>query len=301
MKKILYSILFIVLIGLVWYLFIKSYDYTVRFETKTFPGAINQTLKLWDQTLDTVAKIRQDGSLYRLTQKVKFNDSIHTYHWKIKPITDSTSKVQVNIKDENHSLMNKVLVPFTDTDFEKRSRKTVLDFMENLQDHIGKFKVTIIGEAELPSKYVAYIPLKTTQFQKAGGMMKNYSYIGQTLLKSQVEFDGPPMVEITKWNRNKDSLAYNFCYPIIRSDRLPMDTDIEYKRIFGKKALKAIYNGNYITSDRAWYALLDYAKNNDIPVEAKPLEIFYDNPNTGGDEINWKAEIYLPIKETPND
>lgn len=301
MKKVFSLIAVFIALGLIWYLFIKSYDYTIRFEAKTFPGTINQSLKLWDQTLDTVESITQTGSLYQLTQKIAFADSIHRYQWSIQPMTDSTSKVVVNIKDLNHSFMNKIKVPFSDTDFEKRSRKTVLNFMENLNDHISKFKVTIVGEAELPSKYVAYIPVKATQFQKAGGMMKNASYISQTLLNAKAEFDGPPMVEITKWNRKIDSLEYNFCYPIIRSDRLPMGTEIEYKRIFGKKALKAIYNGNYITSDRAWYALMDYAKTKGIEVEPTPIEVFYSNPNTGGDELSWKAEIYLPIKENLNE
>ena len=189
------------------------------------------------------------------------------------------------------------MVPFSDTDFEKRSRKTILDFMENLNDHTNRFKVTIVGEEKIPTKYVAYLPVKVAQFQKAGGMMKNSSYITQTLLNSSADFDGPPMVEITKWDNINDSLEYNFCYPIIRSDRLPLNTDIKYKRIFEKRALKAIYNGNYITSDRAWYALLDYAEKNGIEVEPKPLEVFYNNPNTGGDELSWKAEVYLPIKE----
>lgn len=301
MKKALIGFSLIIILGLIWYLFIKSYDYTIRFTTDTNAGTINQSLKLWDQTLDTIESIKQNESLYRLTQKVRFGDSIHRYQWKINPLTDSTSRVVVNIKDVQHSLINKVKVPFSDTNFEKRSRKTVFDFMENLKDHIGKFKISIIGEAEMPSKYVAYIPIKATQFQKAGGMMKNDSYISQTLLNTNAEFDGPPMIEITKWNRKNDSLEYNFCYPIIRSDQLPMGTEIQYKRIFGKKALKAIYNGNYITSDRAWYALINYANTNGIEIEPKPIEIFFSNPHSGLGELNWKAEIYLPIKEDLNE
>ena len=64
-----------------------------------------------------------------------------------------------------------------------------------------------------------------------------------------------------------------------------------------KKALMAIYNGNYITSDRAWYALLDYAEKNEIPITGLPLEIFYNNPNMGADEKNWKAEVFMPFAE----
>ncbi|MGD1946475.1 MAG: AraC family transcriptional regulator, partial [Croceivirga sp.] len=167
MKKIGYGLLFIVMSALLWYLFIKPSDYTIRFEVNAIPGTINQTLKLWDQTLDTVDKIKQQGDLYHLSQKVKFGDSTHTYHWKIKRLTDSTSKVLVNIRDVNNSLINKIQVPFKENDFVRRSKKTVLDFMETLNNHIDKFKVTIVGEEDIPSKYLANIPIEVTQLQKA--------------------------------------------------------------------------------------------------------------------------------------
>ncbi|MEX0363007.1 MAG: AraC family transcriptional regulator, partial [Allomuricauda sp.] len=158
MKKFLWFFLAVIVMALVWYLFLKPSDYTIRFEVKTFPGAINQTIKFWDKTLDAVTPATQDGSLYELRQKLRFNDSIHTYAWEIVPINDSLSKVIVNVRDEQHSLANKLQVPFADTDFEKRSRKTVLDLMENIEDHINKFKVTIVGEDEIPEKYFAYVP-----------------------------------------------------------------------------------------------------------------------------------------------
>ncbi|WP_422349219.1 GyrI-like domain-containing protein [Flagellimonas sp.] len=298
MKKFLWFFLAVIVMALVWYLFLKPSDYTIRFEVKTFPGAINQTIKFWDKTLDAVTPATQDGSLYELRQKLRFNDSIHTYAWEIVPINDSLSKVIVNVRDEQHSLANKLQVPFADTDFEKRSRKTVLDLMENIEDHINKFKVTIVGEDEIPEKYFAYVPVEGTQIQKARGMMQNLSFVSQVILENQAQLNGPPMIQVTDWDMETDSLKYNFGHPIIRSEKLPMDTEIQYKRIFKKRALKAVYNGNYITSDRAWYALLDYAKKNNIEVDPNPVEVFFNNPNMGGDELEWKAEIYMPIKES---
>lgn len=297
MNKIGYGTLFVIIAALAWYFFIKPSDYTVRFEANAIPGTINQTLKLWDQTLDTVKKISQEDDLYHLRQTVMFGDSIHEYKWTIEALTDSTSKIYVDIKDQDHSFFNKVKVPFKETDFVKRCKKTVYDFMVNLDDHTKKIKVTIIGEEDIPTKYIAYVPLKVTQFQKAGGMMKNFSYLTNELYNNGVQLDGLPMLEVTKWDRENDSLYYNFGQPIIRSERLPIGTDIQYKRIFKKRALKAEYNGNYITSDRAWYALLDFADKNGIEVEQKPVEIFHNNPHVGADEENWKAEIYMPIKE----
>ncbi|MBT8238939.1 MAG: GyrI-like domain-containing protein [Croceitalea sp.] len=297
MKKEFFGIFFLLILLALWYLFIKPSDYTVRFEAKTFPGAINQTLKLWDRTLDTVEPIAQENDLFHLTQNIRFGDSIHQYRWIIKPLTDSTSKVTVNIKDKEHSFWNKLKVPFSDTNFEKRSRKTVFDFMENLQDHVDKFKVTIIGEAVTPGKYFAYVPVKVTQFQKAGGMMKYLPSINSVLLKNKVSLNGPPIIEITQWNQINDSLYYNFGQPIFANDSLPQNQGLEYKQLKKRPALKAIYNGNYITSDRAWYALLDYADKNGIAVEKNALEVFFNNPNMGGNDIEWKAEIYLPIIE----
>lgn len=296
MKKAILFTGLALLLGAIWYLFIKSYDYTIRFEVNAIPGTINQTLKLWDQSLDTVHKIKQENDLYHLMQQVKFGDSTHVYNWNLKQLTDSTSKVVVRIKDKNHSLMNKIQVPFKENAFVKRSKKTVLDFMEKLNDHTKEIKITVIGEEDIPTKYLAYLPLKVTQLQKAKGMMNNFSYLTGELYKNGVQLDGPPMVEVTRWDMENDSLYYNFGQPIIRSERLPIGTDIQYKRIFKKRALKAEYNGNYITSDRAWYALLNYAKKNNIEVDPKPIEIFFNKP-MGNDAINWKSYVYIPIKE----
>ena len=93
----------------------------------------------------------------------------------------------------------------------------------------------------------------------------------------------------------KDSINYNFCFPIIKSDSLPKHHLISYKQQESVKALKATYNGNYITSDRAWYALLEHAERNAIKVSETPIEVFYNNPNFGGDELQWNAEIFMPL------
>lgn len=297
MKKILSLIAILAIAALFWYFFLKPQDYQVNFKVNTFPGTVNQMVKFWESELDTVEKVVQNGEITSLTQTLRFGDSIHTYNWRVKALTDSTSKISVHIKDQDHSLMNRLTIPFSDTDFEKRSRKTLLDFNEVLTQHLDRFKVTIIGESEIPTTYAACVPLKTSQHGKAGGMMNNLSLLSQLMLTNQVSPNGPPMIEVTDWDMEKDSISYNFCFPIIRSEQLPTPAGIIYKRIHAKKALKAIYNGNYITSDRAWYALLDYAERNDIAVVPKPIEVFHNNPNTGGDELRWKAEIYLPIKD----
>ncbi|MGB5227059.1 AraC family transcriptional regulator [Eudoraea sp.] len=295
MKKIILVLLPLLLIGLVWYLFIKPYDYLVTFKARTFPGTINQSLKIWNSTLEDAQLVNQEG-LTQLEQNIKFNDSTYLYQWDIIPLTDSTSEVKVYVKDLDHSFKNKITIPFFNTDFEKRTISTVKDFNEKLNEHIDKFRVNVTGKSELSSTYCAYVSVKTTQFGKAKGMMYNYPLLNTILANNGIELNGRPFLEVTQWDKETDSIQFDFCYPIIKSDSLPQHPDLKYKQFNSRNALKAVYNGNYITSDRAWYALMDYAAKNDIEVTGLPVEVFQNNPNMGGDALTWAAEIYLPLK-----
>lgn len=297
MRKISILVLTLVVVSLLWYLFIKPQDYQVSFKAKALPGTIFETVKAWNKTLDSVVPVAFE-SLDDYTQTIFSGDSIHLYKWNITKIHDSLSQIDVNIKDRNHSLMNKIKIPFSDTDFEKGSRKTLLDFNRFLKEHLEKFNVSIVGEDELFSTYCACVSLTTEPVEKAGGIMANYSYLSSTIFENGVEPNGPPFLEVENWDLKANTLSYNFCFPIVRSEKLPLHPSITYKRIFGKPALKAVYHGNYVTSDRAWYALLNYAEENNIEVEKKPIEVFFNNPNMGGNEIEWKTEVYMPIKDS---
>jgi len=295
MKKVILVLLPLLVAGLLWYLFIKPYDYLVTFKARTFPGTINQSIKTWNSTLKDAQLVNQEG-LNHLEQNIKFSDSTYLYQWDIIPLTDSTSKVKVYVKDLDYSLQNKIAIPFFNTDFEKRTINTVKDFSEKLNEHIGNFRVKVTGKKELPATYCAYVSVKTNQFGKAKGMMYNYPLLNTILANNGIELNGRPFLEVTQWDKETDSIQFDFCYPIIKSDSLPQHPDLKYKQFNSRNALMAVYNGNYITSDRAWYALMDYAGKNDIQVTGLPVEVFQNNPNMGGDALTWKAEIYLPLK-----
>ena len=296
MKKFSAIIGFLTIGFLLWYLIIKPYDYLVTFKVKTSAGTINQSIKLWNTSLENSSPIQQEN-LKNLTQQIIVKDSTFNYDWSISSVNDSISKVNVYVTDIDHSFANKISIPFGTTDFEKRTQNIITNFIDKLKEHLNKIRVRVVGIDSTRTTYCAYIPMKGLQIEKARGMMQNYSLLTSVLSAENIEMNGTPFVEITNWNTQNDSIAYNFCFPVIKSDSLPVDSRIQYKQYNGAKALKATYNGNYITSDRAWYALVDYAENNDIKIDKKPLEVFYSNPNFGGDVLKWKAEIYMPIKE----
>ncbi|MDF4220635.1 AraC family transcriptional regulator [Maribacter sp. M208] len=296
MKKGITIIIAVIFIALLWYFFIKPQDYQIRVIAKSNTGTVNQALKSWSKTLQE-ASIRQKDDLTHLEQMIVTGDSTHVYNWNITPINDSTSQLIINVKDKDHSLTNKLFIPFTDTNFEKEARKTVTDFIENLNAHRKEFKVTFLGEDHLPSTYCACVEHKTTQSNKAFGMMESYPYINSVIASNGIQVNGVPFIETTDWNMQNDSISFNFCYPIIKTDSLPFIKDLVYKEFIGMKSLKAIYNGNYMTSDRAWYTLVDYAEEKNIAIEKKPIEFFFNNPNMGGDALRWKAEIFMPLTD----
>ncbi len=294
MKKLFYGMGFLLVAALCWYLLIKPYDYVVSFTARTIPGTLNQSVKSWGAGLDSAKVVGQDG-LRKLTQELRFNDSLHLYQWQFDPLTDSTSRIKVYAKDVNHSFKNKLRIPFYDTDFEKRTRKTLLNFNEILQEHLDSFKVTIEGEERLEQSYCACVKVKGGQFEKARGMMKNFPFLGSYLVENNIALNGPPFLEVTYWNMETDSIEYDFCYPILKTNHLPEHPELSYRNFGPLKALKAVYNGNYITSDRAWYALLEYAENEGVSVSGLPVEVFHSNPNMGGDALRWKAEVFMPL------
>ena len=296
MKKVGLFFLFLILGGLIWYVFVYPYDYLVTMQVKANTGTINQTIKLWHTSLEN-SELKWDGDLNHLSQRLHFNDSTHIYDWDISEVNDSILKIKIFAKDSANSIENKIKIPFFDTDFEKRTKNTLSEFTKLLAEDLKYIKIQVVGEGEIDSTYYAYVSNKTDQFGKAGGMMRDFPLLDPYLMNHGVELNGKPFIEITRWDMTRDSLEFNFCYPIIKNDSLPVHPDLKYGQRKQQKALKAIYNGNYITSDRAWYALLDYAEKNNIDVTGLPIEIFYNNPNMGADEINWKAEIYMPLIE----
>lgn len=295
MKKGFFYIAIIGFFVVIFWFVLKPYDYTVSFKSKALMGTINQTLKVWNTNLEQSEPIQQIA-MDELVQNLSFDGKEYDFHWKLLRINDSMTQVNIGIKDRHHSLRNKIDVLFNNSKFESNVKQTVADFILVLKSHLEKFRIEIIGDSTSPTTYCAFIPIKAKQYLKAKGMMENFGVLSTFLINNGVELNGKPIVEITSWDTETDSISFNFCYPIINKEGLPIHPKIKYKEINGGKALKALYNGNYITSDRAWYSLIEYAKKNNIQIERYPVEVFNNNPNMGGDELSWQAEIYLPIK-----
>ena len=296
MKKILWILLGMLLMSLTYYFFIRSFEFKVSFKANTLPGDVIETIRLWNKSMDD-ATIMEVDSFGQLKQTIVWKKKSYIYNWYFTATNDSLTKVDIQISEPDRSLLNKLLVPFTDQNIERDASEIVRGFYDVLKTHLEITKVRIIGESELDSAFCVCRTVETGQIDKANGMMKNYailtSFIGDFGLKAE----GRPSIRVSAWDHSKGLLKFDFCFPIVQEDSLPLSRSVIYKKFRKEKVIKAEYYGNYITSDRAWYALIQYAEKNGYKIRALPIEIFHDNPNLGFDESRWKAEVYLPIIE----
>ena len=286
---------------LVWYLFVKESDYCISFKVQTASGTISQGIMDW-----TTVQTLKESEEYTVMEKKNFNfikqemkkgNVQMEYTWNIQPINDSITKISVGIKDLNHSLYNRLTVPFFTTAFKKEQIKKISSFKDGLNEHLQSFKISVEGEGASEETFVAYINLKSVLQEKAQTMIINDAIITEFLQQNKVEIIGKPYLEIQNWNLDKETIDFNYCFPVDKKTKIIRDKVVKFKKLPSRKGLKATYFGNFRTSDRAWFSLLDYAKRHHYKLENKPLEHFLDNPFNGGNEIEWKTEIIIPFEK----
>jgi effector-binding domain-containing protein len=188
------------------------------------------------------------------------------------------------------------LVPFSAQNIERDANEVAHTFYDILKTHLQITNVKVMGESQIDSTFCVCRTLKTTQTGKANGMMKDYGLLTSFISSSNLTPNGPPIIKVSSWNHTSGRLTFDFCFPIVKIDGLPKSDSVTYKELQPEKVLKSVYHGNYITSDRAWYALINFAHANGYEIDGLPIEYFFNNPNLGIAEENWKAEVYLPVK-----
>ena len=61
-------------------------------------------------------------------------------------------------------------------------------------------------------------------------------------------------------------------------------------------ALKTDFFGNYGLTDITWYNLAEEVKKHGYRSNNRLIEVYFNDPHSGGNELEWKAEIYLGIE-----
>ncbi len=284
---------------LIWYLFVKKSDYIISFKVKTASGTVFQSILEWSDIQEKnnhqKYSIVEKRNFDFMKQEIKKGNMTLEYIWEIKSINDSISQVSVGVKECDKSIYNRLTSPFFNTDFKKEQIRKIANFKDGLNGHLKNFNVKIEGEGISEETFVAYINLKSVMQEKGRTMIGNDPTITGFLQTNQIKIIGRPFVEIVNWNQDKETLDFNYCFPVDKNTKEINDKEIKFKTLPVIKGLKASYFGNFRTSDKAWFALMDYAKRHNYKLENKVLEHFLANPFNGGDELKWETKVIIPF------
>jgi len=298
MKRAVISFSAIALTGLLYYLFVVPSEFSVRFISRTTPGDIIKTVRIWNRSLKD-ATILDVDSFESLSQRIVHEGREYIYKWKFTR-GDSVTNVRIDITEPGRRIQNKALVPFTDRPIERAANDLARGFYNVLKAHLDITRVNIIGLAEVQEKFCICSFIQASQLEKGNGMMREFMPLSTFVDEANLATDGPPVIKIHHWSHQEDVLEFDFCFPLKQTVDMPDPKIFTYKTFPAELALKAEYFGNYITSDRAWYELIQFAADNGYQITGLPTEVFHNNPNLGINEKEWKADVFLPVAAPKN-
>ncbi|HMC00015.1 MAG TPA: GyrI-like domain-containing protein [Flavobacteriaceae bacterium] len=293
------ALLFAFIIGCIWYFIIKDYNYRITFTIAQPPGIIFDGLTKWNNgklSNDKVVTTLEQTPFSKIKQELVIGDSIFKIDWQLKRENDSSTLVIARVSDKEHFFKQNLQVPFYQNTFVKQSISAVENFYKTLIYNRRNYKLSEVISSKIPPKYCAYIALKSKTDDKASVMVKNIPKIMHYIKDNGITLDGDPFTEITKWDIEKDSIEFNFCFPIKKGKTYPETQQVFFKQIKERAALQTTFNGNYKISHMAWYKILHFAEINNINLEKLPMEFFLNDPHAGGNDLEWVAKIYVPIK-----
>lgn len=306
MKKIFLILIFGLLGAMLWYLFIKKYDYQFETTAKYGPGAVAYELSEWKNfkfaSGNSDGITLNDQDFQTLIQRVALDSSESMeLRWELSRLNDSSTAISVNVLSPKNQLANRLAIinPFQKSKFVDSLKQNLLSFKRELNDHQSLYKLTPLAQTvESPQlECVCSTSRNIPITGKAGEMMATISMLENYILANKTQIDGYPFLKVTNWDREKDLIDFDFCFPVKNVDSLKPTSKLKLKKIPSQKSLKLTFNGNYRISHISWFDLLYIVQERGYEVNGGPLEVYYDNPRLDSDELNWKAEVYLPVKE----
>lgn len=301
LKSKFFKIFLLLIIGTgIWYFLLKDYNYRVSFTTDQAPGIVYAHLTEWnngEKPDNKVVTTLNKSPFHQIEQNIKVGDSLFKINWNVERSGENETTVTAKVKDENNSFSQNLQAIYTKNDFVKRSIKIVTDFRQGLTENAENYKISDVEEAVKPAQNCAFIKLECTPQDKATTMVKNIHVVMNYLKDNKIQLIGSPFLEVTEWDIENEKIVFDFCFPIRAKQTYPPTDAVNFKKSKEQKSLKTTFNGNYRISDRAWFALIDYAEQNNIKIDKLPTEFYLNDPHAGGNSLEWVAEVYMPIKD----
>ena len=276
-------------------------------DTKYGPGTAFHEISEWKRfnagfSEDNITVI-QGEPFKNLTQKVNsFSDSHIEFYWEFEKRNDSLTKVVLNVRDKDNSLGNRldILNPFVKSNFIDSLKQNLLAFRQRLKNEQTAYRIQISDSIVISPALdcICHISENIPVSGKAIEMVETIDILEDYILSRKLKLTGNPFVKIIKWNREENIIDFEFCFPVNLVQDIRPSEEVKFRQFPSSTALKAVFNGNYRLSHKAWFDLLYTAEEKDLKTQGLPLEVFFNNPNVENTpSTTWKAVIYLPVAE----
>lgn len=301
MKKI--SILIVLLtlsaVSGIIFLLTRPSDYQAHFTINTSAEVAYYNVLNWDiwnrNESESKIDILDKQPVSNISQKVTLKDTTFIFKWEFKKLNDSLTLVRAFVSDPQRLVYNRLTDPFFNTMFRKSVRNNLLDIKTRMELMLNKFKYKYTGYHRFEKKSCVYVNLKCDLRGKARAMMSSVIKLNQFVRQNNLGLDGNPFLVIHDWSAVNDSIRFDFCFPVKRTDKITADPEINFMTVDSMDALKTDFYGNYGITDISWFGLSEEVKKQGYRSNNKIIEVYFNDPHSGGNELEWKAEIYMGI------
>lgn len=271
------------------------------------PGTVYNEISEWKRfnphfSEDNITVI-QGEPFKNLTQKVySFSDSPVEFYWEFEKRNDSLTEIVINVRSEENSLANRldIINPFVKSNYVDSLKQNLLAFRQRLKDEQKAYRIQISDSIVLSPALdcICHISENIPVSGKANEMVATIDILEDYILSRELKLTGNPFVNVIKWNREENIIDFEFCFPVNLVQDIKPSEEVKLRQIPSSTALKAVFNGNYRLSHKAWFDLLYTADERNLKIKGLPLEVFFNNPNVESTPSpTWKAVIYLPVAE----
>ena len=292
--------LFVALCVLGWYLGIKTHDYEIRLTVPASKVSVYyriNALERWDMnSRKDEIQVLNSKPYQSVSQDIVISDSLKfQIDWTLHRIHDSITQIHVGIIAKPNSLSHRLQILSASSMILPTIKAGLKQFRKEIKKDAATFKVIINGIKASPSFDYMCTNIKSSRKQKASSMIKQNVDVYPALATYGLKKKGYPFLKVKNWDMETDQMTFRFGFPIYPKDTLINDPKIHLGSEASVKAIKATFYGNYRRSDEAWFALQTHAEAQGLKIKREPLELFYNNPMQGGNELTWKAEVFMPI------
>lgn len=307
MKKIFLALGLLAVAVLFWYLYIKQYDYQFHTTVKNSRGILFSEISEWkkftsaNNAPDDIRIINREP-FTNITQRVLIDSSSYfEMHWELEQEKDSVTALTVKLLSTKNTIANRwsIVNPFKKSVYLDSIKGKFLDFQYKLQNQ-QKFYKILVEDLLTRSPETICVCSTSTDVEitnKAMAMVNTIDYLETFVIERDLKLNGYPFLKVTRWDREKEIIDFDFCFPISNGANLEDNGRLSIKKYSSFPALKAVFNGNYRLSHIAWYEMLFVAEQRDLQTDGLPLEIFHNNPKTEENPTTWTTEIFFPVND----